>query len=231
MSIVSHIESASPATIQFENVNEGRSYPFSDESIIPFDENTIVDLSIVAPKGATAWLSSVYLSKNLISLCVRVVVGTSAKALSVIVKADEFEPYIPYRLEKVGSSEDIGGMVTFGNIRLAEFIEPKTYKFAEGKITFAPPVLMEYVPAAVRKFLDPRNGETVNGDVEFSFSAHVVASQGERGVKLSLKEGSNDLLLPKCEREAPVNACGATPVTSINGVKPDAENRIAIWFH
>lgn len=232
MAIVSHIESANPAVIQLENVNEGRSYPFADEAQITFDENIITDLSLVVPKGAKAWLSSVYISSKLVSLCISIKVGDECRGLSVIVRADAFESYSPYRLEKVGGSEDVGGMVTFGNIRFDDYSTgPKSYRFAEEEVTFAPSVVMEYVPAKVRKFYDPRSGRTVSGDTTIEFSEHVVAEQGETGIKLSLKGGSNEALLPECERNAPVNACGATPITSINGVKPDKENRIAIWFH
>lgn len=229
-----YIGSTNPGVIQFENANEGRSYPFEDSSVLEADgglvlpDGVVVDMHLVVPRGASARLSSVYISPYMVSLCVAVD-GSRQAALSCVVKASEFRPYVPYRLEKLTGCEDVGGVVTFGQIDFQS--SAGSYRFSSSQVRIAECAVSRYTPAGLRKIVDPRTGESVSGDVQIGFSAYVQAERLQDGVELSLSEGANDMLLPACSRSESGNPCVATPVASINGVRPDDRKRIVIWFH
>lgn len=280
--MISNLSSERPSVIQFENANEGRTYPFSDLATLVSDEglqlpdSLVTDLHIIAPHGCTAFLSSVHLSKGIVSACFRILsvekelrafenkfdfclirrlieadslkmtkaafnelLGKlkdlqystrSADGLSVVVKASDFESYRPYRLEQLSGSEDIGGIVTFGNIEFPE--RPVTYRFLQNFVPITESAMARYEPARLRKLIDPRTGESVSGDVRLDFSAAVDASVDPDGrIRLSLQDAAREGLLSDCDRNRPKNACGATPISSINGTAPDADKRIVIWFH
>lgn len=231
----SSVLSPTPGAVQFENANEGRSYPFADNAVLKTVDGTtlgdhvVADMHLVVPRGVEAYLSSVYISEHLISVCVRIVEdGASIAALSCMVSADRFEPYVPYRLEKSTGGQDIGGIVTFGAIDLEA--DRGTYRFKNG-VPLADAALVKYVPAKLRRFIDDRTGESLSGDVDIEFSGYVETSKTGDGVKLSLSPGAEKALLSKCDRGRSDNPCGATPVASINGVLPDDKKRIVIWFH
>lgn len=228
--------SGSPAVMQFENANEGRSYPFADNATLVSDsgevlpDGVVADMHLVVPKGMDASLASVYLSGRMLSVCIKVEsAGKVVAALSRTVKADVFEPYVPYAMEKLTGSEDVGGVVTFGQVEFPSV--PTVYRFSRKRIPLAESAVAKYTPAKLRKIVDDRTGESVSGDVKVKFSAHVDVSRDEDGVHLVLRQGSNDVLLPACDRVVHSDPCGATPVQSINGVLPDDKDRIAIWFH
>ena len=222
--------------MQFENSNEGRSYPFADDSVLVSDDgfrlpdSMVADMRLVIPKGTEASLASVHVSGKMLSICVRVTSsGQISAALSCTVRVDAFEPYIPYRMEKLTGSEDVGGIVTFGQVEFPHL--PVTYRFSARHVGIAESAVAKYTPARLRKIVDDRTGKSVAGDVTVKFSAHVDVSRDEDGVRLKLKPGSNSVLLPACDRYASSDPCGATPVHSIDGVLPDKKDRIAIWFH
>lgn len=228
--------SDTPAIVQFENANEGRSYPFADNVRListngdKMPENIISDMRIVAPVGTNASVTSVYISANILSVCVRLTgVGHQDAALSVIVKTSEFVPYIPYRMEKLTGSEDVGGVVTFGNIEFPA--RPKSYRFEGNEAMLSECVISNYEPAALRRLIDDRNGEYVVGNVKLNFQSYVTAIKDVNRIKLVLKDGASSELMSDCDKNKPVNSCGATPINSINGIEPDKYKRIVLWFH
>ena len=235
-----YIGSVEPGIIQFENANEGRSYPFMDDSILIADngavlpDNLITDLHLVIPKGTNAYLSSVYVSTNMVSVCIRVTksedtLGTSVMAMSCTVSSGDMLPYVPYRLEKLTGSEDISGVVTFGSI---DFRSARgTYRFTNNTIGIVDSAISKYIPAGLRRFIDPRTGESVSGDVSISFPSYVSVEKTPEGIKLNISEAANNLLMSECDKTSTDNPCGATPVTSINGIPPDDKKRIVLWFH
>jgi hypothetical protein len=187
-------------------------------------------MHIVIPKGSDAYVSSVHISTAMIAICVKVVAQNSLMAaMSCIVEADKFEPFTPYRLEKLHGSEDVGGIVTFGIIDF--MADAGTYKFEDGKAVLSETAVSKFVPAGLRKLIDDRSGKSVSGDVKIEFSGYVGAVRDGRSVRLDLLPGAGSALLSKCDKAVPVNPCGATPVSSINGVRPDDKGRIVIWFH
>ena len=232
-----YIGSVEPGVIQFENANENRSYPFMDDTTVEsidgmvLPDGVITDLHLVIPKGMNAYLSNVYISDSMISVCIKVSRQNPniVMALSCTVKSDVLTPYVPYRLEKLTGSEDIGGIITFGVIDIPAV--KGSYRFSDGAISIVDSAVSRYTPAKLRKIIDPRTGESVSGDVEISFPSYVTAKNTEEGIKLTISDTANNILLSKCDKETADNPCGATPITSINGTRPDDKNRIVLWFH
>ncbi len=239
------------AIAQFENINSLRMYPFSesgslvDRNGIELPKDTIVDLHMTVPcdldsgfaqepssddmqrSGINVMMSSVHMSSHMISVCFRSDAGGDVNALSVTVSSRDFMPYTPYMLEKLNGSTDIGGVVTFGDLAFPE--HPYTY-FLDRAIVH--PCCISYSkPAMLRRFIDPRSGESISGDVDISFSGHVISSKDGGYLRLSLESGSELALASECAVGSVVNACGATPIRSINGVYPDSEGNIVLWFH
>ena len=228
--------SSADGIIQFENANEGRSYPFVDNASLVDDngalmgEDVIVDFKAITGDGSeSAYLRTVYVSPHLVSACVSL--GSTDNAfLSVTVKREEFEPYAPYRMDNMTSLSNTGGIITFGSFEFPNV--PVRHVFS--RLGFFGGCVRRYVPAKVTSLVDPRTGDSVRGDVELKFSGHIVPTvtgRDDGSISLALKEGSARALASKCDREKPVNSCGATPVTSLNGVRADEKDRIVLWFH
>lgn len=234
------------AAIQFENANALRMYPFSEgSSLVGRDGKTlpgdiVADVRLVVPAAvdnpasgmategaASARLSSVHLSPYMVSACFAAVSGDRVGALSVTVSRDGFSPYMPYRLEELAGTSDMGGIVTFGDIEFPGF--PETYFLDNAEIH--PCCVVAARPSGLRRFLDPRSGEGVSGDAEIRFSGHVVSELVGNEFRLSLGEGSASALASECAKASGAEACGATPIRSINGVRPDAYGNIVLWFH
>ena len=79
--------------------------------------------------------------------------------------------------------------------------------------------------------MDPRSGESVSGDAEIAFSGHVSASRSGKSFVLSLENGSDVELASECAMASGHDVCGATPIRSINGIRPDKDGNIVLWFH
>lgn len=241
-----HVEMADA---QFENMNALRAYPFSEGSSLvdrsgkKLPDDLVVDVHLVVPNlGARSdssessgrdvalpevRLVSAHISRNMVSVCFRSEAEGHVSALSATVSSGNFRPYFPYRLEKVAGASDIGGVVSFGNVEFGDF--PETF-FLDG--AFVHPCCVSVMrPPALRRIVDPRSGDYVSGDVEIVFSGHVSASSEGGAFRLSLEPGSADELASECVRESGGNACGATPIRSINGIRPDDDGNIVLWFH
>jgi hypothetical protein len=235
----------SNGVVQFENANGLRSYPFVDGvslvsrggDVLP--DGIVTDVHVVVPAGSTpieqgdddtvAKVTSVHVSNAMVSACVTVYRGGSViAALSAMVAAESMTPYMPYRMSRIAGSEDCGGVITFGDFDVPP--HPVTYVLDDAKICDGCVALFD--PPQLRSITDRRNGRSVRGDVKIDFSRHIVAGKTREGyIKLSLEEGSADELMSSCAKQMHENPCGATPITSINGVLPDSQGRIVLWFH
>ena len=239
-----YVEMASP---QFENVNALRMFPFANGSSLvdrngkELPKDVISDLHLFVPGGVTqpesgdmdntvlpeVKMSSVHLSRSMVSACFVSGSGSSVNALSVTVSADEFKPYFPYRLEKLYGTSDMGGIVTFGAVDFP--FHPETY-FLDAAVVH-PCCMAVSKPAALRKFIDRRSGEEVSGDVEIVFSGYVASAKTGKNFELSLEEGAEVELASECSAASSSSVCGATPISSINGISPDEDGNIVLWFH
>lgn len=231
---------------QFENVNALRAYPFADGSSLvdkfgrELPRDVVVDVSLVVPSELdnpesgfshaevnSAKLVSAHLSRQMISVCFLSTCSGSVCAMSVSVSRNSFRPYFPYRLDRLSGSEDCGGIVTFGDFEFPE--NPETYFFETAHVH--PCCCASVRPSRLRRFVDMRSGESVEGDVEIAFSGHVIAEKDGSSVRLSLESGSEKELASSCAFAAENDICGATPIMSINGIRPDRDGNIVILFH
>ena len=231
---------------QFENINALRSYPFVDGTVLvdktgkTFPQDAIVDVHIVAPcqfpktednfvqpELPHVSLISAHLSKHLISVCFISEFKGKKCALSATVSGSSFEPYTPVRLEKLTGSEDIGGVVTFGNVELPWNHE--VYFF--DSISVHPECVSIFKSPQLRKIVDIRSGESVSGDVSLTFSRYIQAQKDGSNITLTLEDGADKILASECAKANGYETCGATPIKSINGIRPDSEGNIVLWFH
>lgn len=235
------------ASAQFENQNSLRLYPFSSESSLvdsvgrELPLGAIVDLRMVVPAAIgnpdsfseggvpVVYMTSFHVSKSMVSACFM----SGNAALSVTVSADDFRPYFPYRLEKLAGSDDIGGVVTFGEIEFPGFPETYFMKDADGNRTAIVHrcCVAAARPPALRKFVDRRSGESLSGDVQIDFSGYVNSEKSGKSFRLALDDGASVELASECAKVSGADACGATPIVSINGVRPDENGNIVLWFH
>ena len=229
---------------QFENTNSLRSYPFEngvalvDSNKVEVSRDVVVDLHLVVPGEVpedtivpcdlpVVRMTSLHLSPYMVSVCFSVGDGSGSCALSATVSTSNFKPYSPVRLEKLIGAEDIGGIVTFGDIQFPG--NPETHFFDNaivhrGCVSIARPVRL-------RKFIDKGSGESLYGDVKIRFSGYVDSVMDGNSCKLSLKEGAYDELASSCSDTSTADVCGATPIKTINGVLPDSDGNIVLWFH
>jgi hypothetical protein len=163
----------------------------------------------------------------MVSACFKSEFEGKARALAVTVAAGDFRPYMPYMLDRLYGSEDIGGVVTFGDIDFPGF--PETYFFDDAIVH--PCCVAAAKPAGLRSIVDRRTGEMLSGDVRMSFSGHIVSNKDGKMFSLSLENGSANELASECVGGTSAGTCGATPIKSINGVAPDKEGNIVLWFH
>jgi hypothetical protein len=229
---------ADNAVAQFENTNALRNFPFAEGCSLVDREgrelprDIVVDVHMAVPaigdgQSPRVWLTSVHVSPVMVSAWFRSDMGGRTNALSVMVARDGFAPYRPYMLEKLYGAEDIGGVVTFGNIDFPG--APETYFMDDALLH--PCCVAVAKPARLRSLVDRRSGKSLSGDVRVSFSGHVSAERNGKTFELSLDSGSAAELASECAADSGSGACGATPIVSINGVRPDSEGNIVLWFH
>ena len=236
------------AAAQFENVNSLRLYPFAEGSSLADRDGVEIPMGAIAdlhlavpcpmrargpgfsPSGADApeaRLSSLHLSRAMVSACFTSWNGSERGALSVIVPGGSFRPYFPYALRPLAGSSGMGGAVAFGDVELPEI--PETH-FLDSAVVH-PCCVTAVRPPGLRGFFDPRSGESVSGDVGVWFSGYVDAARDGGSISLSLKDGGAAALASECARASGRDVCGATPIESINGVRPDADGNLVLWFH
>ena len=225
------------AIAQFENVNSLRGYPFERaDSLVDrcgrsLSQDVIVEVHMAVPATGSqiprVKLSSVHLSPAMVSACFKSEFEGKTRALAVTVAAGNFRPYMPYMLDRLYGSEDIGGVVTVGDRDFPGF--PETYFFDDAVVHSC--CVAAAKPAGLRSIVDRRTGEMLSGDVRMSFSSHIVSNKDGKMFSLSLEDGSANELASECVGGTSAGICGATPIKSINGVAPDKEGNIVLWFH
>ena len=237
------------AIAQFENINELRQYPFAEQCSLldatgrELPRNLVVDAHFVVPSNAelvlpdetapVVRLTSAHVSEAMVSVCFCTEWLGSVQALSVIVSRESFVPYVPYRLEKLVGSRDIGGCVEFGDMSFPH--TPETYRFSTPETMRNAEIHHSCVavakPAGLRRIIDRRSGMSVAGDVSIAFSGYVNASKSGDEIKLELAKDADTELMASCIGLQASVGCGATPIRTINGISPDADGNIVLWFH
>ena len=240
---------------QWENENSLRSFPFMEDTCLVDDngkrlpDGIISDISIysqtlhsntVAPKVR---VSCVYLGKELISVSV---VNKNAGILSITISKEDMEPWRPYAFTQIANGW--AGYITFADFLWPDI--PQTYYFSrwqdEDKEHGVPPPQAVLDPHSlfgiggprVEKFLDTTTNQEATGFVEFVFpniiSKKITRMSDRNGYWVYLDLKNNDALKGPCDvlstQSKLGNICGVPLVSSIAGVRPDANGNIMLRF-
>ena len=228
-----------PSVIQFENENSGRKYPFDDSSTLISDsgrrlpDDVVSDMRLAVPSSGPsiqpARLSCARISPSMVSVCVMIGTAASRMSLSCTAARKGYEPYVPRMLEPLDGTLDASGVITLGDFKWPSSTE--AYFFSEASQSgVSASCVTPFFPPSLKAFIDDRNGKSVSGDARIEFSRYVSASSSGSSALLSLDEGAADALKSSCSGMTFRESCGAIPVTSINGVRPDSKGRIVIHF-
>ena len=221
------------AFTQWENSNELRKFPFTEESslvsvdgkVLPTD--IISDLLLFLPESVyTPQLACVRLGPGVVSVAFSI---NTELLCSCIVPKRDFRPYVPYAMDAVlpGSS----GYITFGDISWPE--EPVMYKFNNAADIDLRACIMTPQPG-VTSFVDDVSGEELSGIVTMSLPQTVTASiektDGVYHVTFDLTDTGRTALSTSCHAGVDDEACGVPVIRSICGVKPNSDGVILLRF-
>lgn len=218
--------------IQFENANELRRYPLSedatcvDDTGVPLPDNVLVDMSVASFRALPGLrVSSVHVGPGLVSVSLSDDSGAVATATVV---AAAFEPYAPVALDSL--RDGVSGYVSFGEI---DRTSRAMYRFStEAQSAVHPFCVFEFPGAGVIEFVDDSSGERVSGDVVFDFGRYIDAHVESDGhtVVLDLSDGMARTMDTGCVPTDLNTSCTAPVIQTINGVEPDSDGEIAIVF-
>lgn len=218
------------STVQWENENEFRAYPFDSATCgADFPLGVVADMSIVHSDGSSEFrLTSLHVGPGMVSVSV----SNGSALLVCTVGRSAFEPYRPYRMTAVGGDATIAvaGMCSFGDV---SFDEMQTLKFPEGPVVLGS--LVTLIPSGKLKcFVDESTGEKATGSVGMSIpddlSVSRSVSDGTQSLTFTLTQQLDNAVTSPCASADILYADKVPPIKSINGVRPDSSGRIAVVF-
>jgi len=226
---------------EWQNENVLRAYPLEDDapaaSVLPVW--LLSDIRVTCPRiYRRVYVSSAYVSDTLVSVAVSGTTGEEGAQpvglLARTVTRDELEPFRAYSMDRM--SADASGSVAFGEV------PPGT---APLRLTFSPdeaPLVESAVVRAktpgVAKVVDPYHGTEATGIVDLSGNSEFRTSIGREGqdedplhtIVFTLTDTYREMTTSVCDATPSKDACGATPVRTINGVAPDENGTITLRF-
>ena len=220
----------SVSTVQWENENEIRWYPFEQGASDLDAAGVVSDLSIMVNQdGPMSFrLGSVHVGPGMVSMSVSA--GEYALVCTVL-KAD-FEPYRPYPMTSV--SGECGGMCSFGDV---DFSNPFTRKFDGDGPLVLQTVVARVETGKLKGFKDDVSGKTISGEVEFRFPSDTIVKRENYvsdldvgTISVEMSSELNGRLVSPCDSQDRLSAGKLSPIRSINGIEPDENGRIAVVF-
>lgn len=219
---------------EWQNENTLRSYPLTDDapaaSLIP--TWLISDLKVTCPAGyRTVYLSCVYLSGTIVSVGVSgcrgdgMIVGLLTKTVT----RDELEPFRSYSMERI--SDDAAGVIAFGEIPADA--TPFKLNPTHEQAPVVQAAIVQVETPGVTKIVDFAHGTEATGIIDLSGNSEFRTSVDERDpstVVITLSDTYRDLTTSVCDAIPSFEACGRTPVKTINGVPPDDNGVIRLRF-
>jgi hypothetical protein len=222
----------SVSTIQWENENELRWYPF-ESGCSGFDSaiDVVSDISIVSENLGTGVfrLYSVYVGPEMVSVSF----SDGTDVLVCTVQKDDFEPYKPYGMNSVSGSAS--GICSFGNIDFSKTVYAKPGNNG--------PIVLQTLVVRVDRgnlfgFKDDLTGDVLTGDVRFVFPSGADVTKGftshgyweVQTFFVGLSSWMDENLVSDCDEKDNLKPGDLSPIRSINGVKPDDHGRIALVF-
>lgn len=220
------------------NANEGRAYPLSDSATrvanngLSLPDDIVVDLGItVPPEYQDVYCTTVRVTPDVFSICLA---SAASPLLLGTYAASGYTPFTVVALTPL--VPDVAGWVVFGGHRR---MLNELYVFSgvqQSGIVSRAIRVVDRVP--VRRFYKygQRNGNNgsyldkivrITGSGLLSITRDTTNGQ-QLNVELS-KDQAPDFLGP-CDHYADAGECRATPVTNINGVKPNSSGAITFRF-
>jgi hypothetical protein len=211
-----------------------RSYPLTDDapaaSLIP--TWLISDLKVTCSTGyRTVYLSCVYLSGTIVSVGVSGCRGdgTVVGLLTKTVTRDELEPFRSYSMERI--SDDAAGVIAFGEIPADA--TPFKLNPTHEQAPVVQSAIVQVETPGVTKIIDSAHGTEATGIIDLSGNSEFRTTVDERDpstIVITLSDTYRDLTTSVCDAIPSFEACGRTPVKTINGVPPDDNGVIRLRF-
>jgi len=235
--MIDHTQTPSP---EWQNENALRAYPLLDDApaaaVLP--AWLLADLRItVSDAYGTVFLSSAYLSDTLVSFGISAtkVENGTPKTIGLLVKTvvrDTLQPFRTYGLDRL-TDGSAAGSVTFGEIP-ADATGFK-YAFGPDEAPLSPSAVVRVTAPGVTSLVDPVYGSEIDGLVDLSGNSEFRTSVDPtdptgQTILVTLADLYRDLTTSVCNLTPSFDACGRTPITSVNGVTPDANGVLTLKF-
>lgn len=219
---------------EWQNENALRAYPLEDDcraaAVLP--AWLISDLRVTCPSRYTrVFVSSAYVSDTLVSVGIsgRTSGGAVVGLLARTVTRDELEPHRAYRMDRI--SGDASGAVSFGEVPPGT--EPFRLAFSADEAPVLEAALVRAPAPGVSRVVDPYHGTAADGVIDLSGNSEFrtyVDPADPHAVVFRLADVYRDMATSVCDATPSHDACGDTPVRTINGVAPDGDGTITLEF-
>ena len=196
--------------------NAGSSYPFEDDSLPEgFPVDAVVDLMAVVPGDGEVALSCLYIGPETVSLALSVGGDT---CLFANARKGEYVEYDPVAMES--TRPGVSAFVTFGAV---DFGAPRMVR---GRIPVSESAIVRVPEARLRRFVKRGMLGEARGDVVLDFPTGVSSDVSGGDVRLSADDDLRAMLPAMCADASSARV----PVKTVNGMKPDADGRVAVVF-
>jgi len=215
------------------NSNEQRSYPLKETATqiaangLKLPQNVISDLGIVVPTLYTPYVSSVRVTPSLVSVCVSS--GTSGILLATQYRS-ALQEGLAYALTPL--VENVSGWIVYGDY-VSSGVED--YRFTGPEQAGIVDKALRFVdPPGVRRFY--RYGSPsvfADGIIRLKAGAGmeiVVDPLNAQRIIFRLKESVRSDFVGPCSKASSQNACGTTPIRTINGVNANSSGKLRLVF-
>lgn len=229
---------------EWQNENELRAYPLQDDApagaVLPAWFLSDLRVTCGSPDGVV-FISSAYLSDTLVSVAVSVAETLPPETpggeprtvvsglLARTVTRDELEPRRAYSMDRL--SEAGSGMVAFGEI--PPDAAPFRLTFGPGDAPLAESAVVRTAGPGVKSVADRARGTAVSGIVDLSGNSEFRTYEDPEApntIVVELSDAYREMTTSACSATPSFDACGATPVRTINGVAPDGTGAIELRF-
>jgi hypothetical protein len=232
---------------EWQNENALRAYPIEDDApaaaVLP--AWFLSDMKVTCPsRYLKVFVSSAYLSDTLVSVGISgmtsggIVVGLLARTVT----RDELEPYRTYSMDRLSS--DASGAIAFGEVPAGATpfrltfsakeveVEPGVTEYEVDSPLVESAIVRVDVPG-VSRIVDPYHGTEATGIIDLSGNSEFRTSvdpDAPQTIVFTLADTYRDITTSVCDATPSRDACGDTPVKSINGVTPDENGTITLRF-
>lgn len=226
---------------EWQNENALRAYPLEDDApaaaVLP--AWLLSDIRVTCSRiYKKVYVSSAYVSDTLVSVAVSGTTGAvGARPVGLLARTvtrDELEPFRAYSMDRM--SDGASGTVAFGEIPAGT--TPFRMTFSAGDAPLVEAAIVRAEAPGVTRIEDPAHGTAATGVIDLSGNSEFRTSIGKEGqdedpshtIVFALSDTYRDITTSVCDVTPTRDACGATPVRTINGVAPRENGTITLRF-